>query len=294
MSIFWTIWISFFTLGSIFLCCLLLAWVMKGQSDNDTNQTTGHEYDGIQEYDNPLPRWWVWMFVGTIIFALVYLALYPGLGNFKGLLGWTQENQWEREVVAGEEKYAAIFSQYAAMPVVELAKNAEARKTGQRLFSTNCGVCHGSSATGSKGYPNLTDSDWLYGGDADTIKTSILNGRSGAMPAWGAVIGEAGVSDVANYVYSLSGVSHNEESAAKGREIFAAKCTLCHGAEGKGNPMFGAPNLTDNIWLYGSSVADVEKSIAEGRQGKMPAHKDLLGEDRVHVVAAYVYSLSQK
>lgn len=294
MSVFWTIWISFFTLLVIFGCFFLLMMVMKNQPKDGDNITTGHVYDGIEEYDNPLPRWWVWMFLGTLVFSLGYLALYPGLGSFPGFLGWTQNSQWEREMAAGEEKYAAMYSKYAAIPVAELAKNTEANKTGQRLFATNCTVCHGSSATGSKGYPNLRDSDWLYGGEADTIKTSIMYGRSGAMPAWGAIIGDAGVSDVANYVYSLSGAMHNEASAAKGKEIFTSRCTMCHGAEGKGNPMFGAPNLTDKIWLYGNTVADVEKTIREGRQGKMPAHKDLLGEDRVHVIAAYVYSLSQK
>ncbi len=294
MSSFWTVWISFFTLGSIIGCYVLLKWVQKGQSDNDSNKTTGHVYDGIEEYDNPLPKWWVWMFNGTMVFSLVYLVLYPGLGGYEGVLGWTQENQWEREVAAGEAKYAVMYKEYAAIPVAELANNTEAVKTGQRLFSTNCTVCHGSSATGSKGYPNLTDSAWLYGSDADAIKTSIMNGRNGMMPAWSTIIGEDGVKNVAGYVYSLSGGTAEAEAISKGQEVFTANCALCHNPDGTGNTMFGAPNLTDNTWLYGGSLADLETSIRDGRSGKMPAHKDLLGEERVHVVAAYVYSLSPK
>ena len=291
MTMFWTLWISFFTLGSIIGCFLLLRMAMNGQSSNEENRTTGHEYDGIEEYDNPLPRWWVWLFVGTLVFAVGYLALYPGLGAFEGYWNWTQENQWKKEVAEAEAQYAPLFARYAAIPEAELAKHPEAVKTGQRLFASNCIVCHGSAATGSKGFPNLTDSDWLYGGAPEVIEASILDGRGGAMPAWGAVIGESGVSDVANHVYRISGGKFNEESANRGAEIFASRCAMCHGAEGKGNPMFGAPNLTDKVWLYGGTVADVEKTIREGRNGRMPAHRDLLNAEQIHLIAAYVYSL---
>lgn len=293
MSIFWTVWISTFILGSIAGCYWLLKAVQKGEPDSDTNETTGHVYDGIEEYNNPLPKWWVGMFVGTIIFSLVYLVLYPGLGAYKGYLGWTSHNQWEKEVAKNEQKYAALYSKYAAASVEELSKNTQALETGQRLFANNCAVCHGSTASGSVGYPNLADNAWLYGGDGDTIKTSILHGRSGMMPAWGGPLGEQGVKEVANFVLGLSGQSHDAAAAEKGKTHFQQYCIACHSPDGTGNKMFGAPDLTDNAWLYGRSMEQLVKTIGSGRQGKMPAHKDLLGEEKVHVIAAYVYSLSR-
>lgn len=295
MSSFWSIWIIVITLGSIFGCWWLLQANSKGAAGEEGEaSTTGHIYDGIEEYDNPLPKWWFMMFVITIVFSLVYLALYPGLGNFKGFLGWTQENAWEAEQQQAEEKYGPIFAAYSSASIEELQSNKKALLSGQRIFANNCAVCHGSAATGSYGFPNLTDDDWLFGGDVASIKTTILNGRQGAMPAWGAVLGEEGVNSVTEYVMGLSGRKVDQKLADQGKGHYDTTCAVCHGAQGEGNIALGAPNLSDKVWLYGGSPELIKHSIRNGRTGNMPGHKDLLGEDKVHLVTAYVYSLSQK
>jgi cytochrome c oxidase cbb3-type subunit 3 len=292
---FWSAWIIVITLGSIFGSYWLLASVRSNKKHPDGEvPTTGHIYDGIEELDNPLPRWWYWKFVITVVFALVYLALYPGLGNFKGLLGWTQINQYEREVAKAEQEFGPLFAKYQSTDLETLSQDDKAMRLGQRLFSNNCAICHGSAATGSYGFPNLTDNDWLYGGETDHIKTTVMNGRTAGMPAWGASLGEQGINDTAQYVLSLSGRESNPEAVAKGKEIFAANCVACHGQDAKGSYLFGAPNLTDDIWLYGGTEQQVMQTLRNGRAGKMPAWKDILGEDKVHIVSAYVYSLSHQ
>ncbi|EAR61691.1 probable cytochrome c [Neptuniibacter caesariensis] len=297
MNTFWSVWVTVITLAVIFGCTWLLFATRKSETHKETTEeTVGHAFDGIEEYDNPLPRWWFQMFIGTVIFGIAYLALYPGLGNFQGLLGWSSHGQWEEEMKHAEETYKPIFAKYAAMPVEELVKpeNATGLKMGQRMFANNCSVCHGTAATGAHGFPNLTDADWLYGGQADTIKASIANGRNGAMPPWGAVLGEEGVRDVTNYVLSLSGNEVDAEGAERGKAQFTALCAACHGADAKGLAALGAPNLTDDVWLYGGSFEKVAHSIRNGRNGVMPAHKDLLSDDKIHLITAYVYSLSNK
>ncbi|WP_067219382.1 cytochrome-c oxidase, cbb3-type subunit III [Marinomonas gallaica] len=295
LTSFWSGWIIVISLGSIFGSFILLSVVRKGQRFNsETEQTMGHEFDGIEEYDNPLPRWWYWMFVMTVVFALAYLALYPGLGNYKGLLGWTQESSYEREVAKAEAEFGPMFAQFSQTPIEELAQNDQAMRIGQRLFANNCAQCHGSAATGSYGFPNLTDDDWLYGGDAAAISQTILNGRIAAMPAWGPMLGEEGVHNVSQYVLSLSGNETDVKAAQKGQQLYTTNCLACHGAEGKGNHLFGAPNLTDNIWLYGGSPQQVMQTIRNGRNGQMPAWEGILGKDKAHVVAGYVYSLSNQ
>ena len=298
MSAFWSAWVTVITLAVILGCTWLLLATRKSQPHQDTTEETlGHEFDGIEEYDNPLPKWWFQMFMGTVIFGLAYLALYPGLGTFQGLLGWSSTGQWEEEMQHAEETYKPVFAKYAALPVEELVANSENEnglKMGQRMFANNCSLCHGTAATGAYGFPNLTDADWLYGGDANTIKASISNGRSGSMPPWGAVLGEEGVRDVTSYVLSLSGTEVDGEAAARGQTQFQALCTACHGADAKGLPILGAPNLTDDVWLYGGSFEKVAHSIRNGRNGVMPAHKDLLSDEKIHLITAYVYSLSNK
>ncbi|WLQ15316.1 cytochrome-c oxidase, cbb3-type subunit III [Hahella aquimaris] len=297
MTSFWTGWISFIVLGSIFGCAWLLWVTRKSQKfDTETEQTMGHSFDGIEEYDNPLPRWWLVLFMGTIVFGLGYLVFYPGLGSYKGVFGWTSANQWEAEVKKAEETYAPIFAKLAATPIEELAKDENAMKIGQRLFANNCAVCHGSTAHGATGFPNLTDNDWLYGGSPEKIKETITSGRNGsAMRAWKDEIGEEGVKQVANYVRLLSGQEGVDEAmAAKGADIFAANCVVCHGQDGKGSHDMGAPNLTDGIWLYGGTQNIVEATIRNGRGGIMPSFKDQLGEERIHLLAAYIYSLSHR
>lgn len=273
----------------------LIRWTSKpGQTDAATGDTTGHSWDGLEEFNNPLPRWWLWLFYITLVFAVVYLALYPGLGNFKGMLGWTQESQYNDEVAKADTEFGPIFAKYAATDIPTLAHDAEAIKIGQRLFINYCAQCHGSDAGGALGFPNLRDGEWLYGSSPEAIQTTILYGRQGAMPAWGAALGDQGVEEVTAYVMSLSGREVDTNLATAGQARFQAMCIACHGADGKGNQLLGAPDLTNDIWLYGGSKGAISQSIRMGRSGKMPAHKDFLGEDKVHLLAAYVYSLSQK
>ncbi|WP_313089704.1 cytochrome-c oxidase, cbb3-type subunit III [Pseudomonas sp.] len=302
MTTFWSWYITLLSLGTIAALVWLLLATRKGQRHDSTEETVGHSYDGIEEYDNPLPRWWFMLFVATVIFALGYLALYPGLGNWKGLLpgyegGWTQVKEWQREVDKANEQYGPLYAKFAAMPVEEVAQDPQALKMGGRLFASNCSVCHGSDAKGAYGFPNLTDNDWLYGGAPETIKTTIMGGRQAAMPAWRDVLGEDGIRNVAGYVRSLSGRDVPEGIDAdieQGQKIFATNCVACHGPEGKGTQAMGAPNLTDNTWLYGSSFGQIQQTLRYGRNGRMPAQQDHLGNDKVHLLAAYVYSLSQK
>jgi len=299
MTGFWSFYITLLTLGTLVALAFLIFATRKGERKGTTDQTMGHSFDGIEEYDNPLPRWWLLLFVTTLIFAVGYLALYPGLGNWKGMLpgyenGWTGVNQWKKEMARADEQYGPLYAKYAAMPVAEVAKDEQALKMGARLFASNCSVCHGSDAKGTIGFPNLTDNDWLWGGQPDTIKTTIMGGRKAAMPAWKDVLGEEGIRNVAGYVRSLSGLQNPEGvDIAAGQKIFTTNCVACHGPEAKGNPLMGAPNLTDHTWLYGSAFAQVQQTLRYGRNGVMPAHSDLLGNDKVHLLAAYVYSLSQ-
>ncbi len=304
MTTFWSTYICVLTIGSLIGLTWLLLATRKGQSNNTTDQTMGHSFDGIEEYDNPLPKWWFWLFVGTLVFSVGYLILYPGLGNWKGILpgyenGWTGANEWQKEMDKADAKFGPIFAKYAAMPVEEVAKDPQALKMGSRLFASNCSVCHGSDAKGAYGFPNLTDNDWRWGGEPDTIKATIMGGRHGVMPAWAEVIGEQGVADVAAFVVSkLDGRTLPEgvkADAENGQKIFAANCVACHGPEGKGTPAMGAPNLTHpQAFIYGSSFAQLQQTIRYGRQGQMPAQEQLQGNDKVHLLAAYVYSLSQQ
>jgi len=314
MSTFWSIWITVIALGSLIGSFLLLRWCMKDKMGVEEGESMGHKFDGIEELNNPLPKWWSYMFIMTVVFALVYLALYPGLGNFGGLLGWKSANkniqtleesrqqadnmnvQYNREVKAADQVFGEVFRELVYRDgqyreISELAYDDQAIKVGQRLFLQNCAQCHGSDGRGSRGFPNLTDDDWLWGGATAQIKTTIMQGRQAAMPAWGDSLGEEGVKEIVSYVLSLSGRKVNDIEAAAGQQRFAV-CAACHGLEGKGNPAMGAPNLTDNTWLYGGSRMTVEQTVATGRNGMMPAWSERLGEDKVHLLAAYVYRLS--
>ena len=303
MTTFWSTYISVLTIGSLIGLTWLLLSTRKGQSTDTTDQTMGHSFDGIEEYDNPLPKWWFWLFVGTLVFSVGYLILYPGLGNWKGILpgydnGWTGVNEWQKEMDKADATFGPLFAKYAAMPLEEVAKDPQALRMGGRLFASNCSVCHGSDAKGAYGFPNLTDQSWRWGGDAQTIKQSIMDGRHGVMPAWSEVIGEQGVADVSAYI--VTGLNHRtlpdtaKADASKGQAIFAANCVACHGPEGKGTPLLGAPDLTvAQAFIYGSSFAQLQQTIRYGRQGQMPAQRDIQGNDKVHLLAAYVYSLSQ-
>ena len=293
MSNFWSGWITFIALFNIFGCLWLLWWTRRRHDDDVAEgEELHHSFDGIVEYNNPLPRWWLMMFYGTIVFSFIYLALYPGLGSYKGALGWTSVNQWEHEMEKADNRFDRIFEDYAKISIEDLAKDPEAIKVGQRLFGNNCSLCHGSDAHGAVGFPNLTDTDWLYGGKADTIKATIANGRNGNMPTMAAAVGdETAIKDVAAHVLSLSGRKGSGD-AATGKAKFAL-CAACHGQDGKGNQMLGAPNLTDNVWLYGGDEAAIIETINKGRSGAMPAFKNQLSEEKIHVLTAYVYSLSK-
>jgi cytochrome c oxidase cbb3-type subunit 3 len=293
-SSFWNWYIIIPTIGGIIGCFFLVRWLSGGTlKSGEQAESMGHVWDeNLEELNNPLPSWWLKLFYITLVFGLVYLVLYPGLGSFPGLLGWSSHGQYESEMAMADTKYGPLFTKYREMPIVKLAGDPEAHKMGERLFVTYCAVCHGSDARGARGFPNLRDNDWLYGGAPEQIEQTILNGRNGVMPAWQDALGDQGVADVTQYVLSLSGRNVDQAAAARGKEKFQTLCVACHGPDGKGNQAIGAPNLTDNIWLYGGSEKAVTETISKGRNGQMPAHKEFLGEDKVHLLAAYVYSLS--
>lgn len=295
----WGIWIAVLVMVSILGCGILL-WSqskVRVQSGSDgkpvSAQTTGHVWDeDLRENNNPLPRWWSGLFYLTILFGIVYLIVYPGLGSMRGVFGWSQAGEYDEEMKAGERQYGPIFNKYMAMEIPAVAKDPQARAIGERLFLNSCAQCHGSDGQGTRGFPNLTDKDWLYGGDPQAIVTSITGGRNGQMPPMGAAIGtEEDVRNVANFVLSLSGSQHDAVKAAAGKLKFTI-CAACHGPEGKGNQALGAPNLSDKIWLHGGSLATVMETINKGRNSVMPSHKNLLGEAKIHLLAAYVWGIS--
>ena len=294
MSSFWHWYVVLLTLGNIYACFWLVRWATRKRSNEAAEgDVTGHSWDGLEEYNNPLPRWWLWLFYITIVFSLVYIVLYPTIGNYQGVLNWSSDSEYQQEMGEADAKYGPIFAGLAQQDVAVLAADKKATQIGQRLFLNYCATCHGSDAGGGAGFPNLRDKDWLYGGSAEAIKTSIMHGRRGMMPPWGAALGEQGVDEVTTYVMSLSGRQVDSAKAAAGKTRFNMMCVACHAADGSGNQAMGAPNLTDKIWLYGGSEKAIQASIRDGRVGVMPAHKDFLGEDKVHVLAAYVYSLSK-
>lgn len=290
---FWSLYIAGITLLSILGCALLLTMQHQKRPAGQAVGTTGHEWDeDLAEYNNPLPKWWMWLFWITIVFSLLYLVLYPGMGSFKGILGWTSTGQYQAEQATAEATYGPVFRKYAAMDIEAIAKDPQGKVMGERMFLTYCSQCHGSDARGAKGFPNLADGDWLWGGEPQAILTSIMEGRTGVMPPMGAAVGgPEGVKAVAHYVLSLSGATHDATLAAAGKEKFAI-CAACHGPEAKGNPAMGAPNLTDKVWLHGGSLASISEQIEKGRTNLMPAHKDFLGPERSRIIAAYVWGLS--
>lgn len=292
-SSFWSIFITTVAVGGIFACALLLWFTSKIKVPSNAGNTSGHVWDEtLEEMNNPLPRWWVWLFILTIAFSLFYLAAYPGLGSNVGKLGWTQKNQYEAEMAKADEVLKPLYAKFAATPIAELAHHPEAKAIGERLFMNNCAQCHGSDAHGSIGFPNLTDHDWLYGGDPETIKQSITNGRQGMMPPMAAMVGnEEDIKNVANYVLSLSSSKHDEARANLGKEKFAV-CAACHGANGEGNQMMGAPNLADNTWLHGAGEKAIIKRIHEGKVNQMPAQGEKFSAEQIHVLTAYIYGLS--
>jgi cytochrome c oxidase cbb3-type subunit 3 len=292
----WSLFVVLVTIVNILGCIWLLRWTSKPKSTAEKiggGADTGHVWDkDLREYNNPLPKWWLWLFYLTVVFGVVYLVLYPGLGSFTGVKGWSQASQYDAEKAAVEAKAAQWYAPFATMTVAQLAADGKAMSTARNLFQNNCAQCHGSDGGGARGFPNLTDANWQWGGDADTVVATITGGRIAAMPAWGAVLGEQGVRETVAYVRTLSGQPADAALAAAGKTRFETVCAACHGVDGKGNPLLGAPNLTDEIWLYGGDEATLTTTVTNGRNGQMPAFGDRLGEQRVKLLAAYATKLA--
>ncbi|MFN7433295.1 MAG: cytochrome-c oxidase, cbb3-type subunit III [Betaproteobacteria bacterium] len=298
-SIFWDYYIAIITVVSVIGCAVFLWSQSKtrvkvgAQADPDT---TGHVWDGdLQEFHNPLPRWWMWLFYITVVFAVIYLILFPGLGTqFKGLLNWSSSGQHAAEVKAAQAQFGPVLAQYQQTPIDQLIGQTRALQMGERIFLNNCAQCHGSDARGARGFPSLADAEWQWGSTPEAIHASVVAGRRAAMPPMAAAVGGADdVLDVAHYVLSLSNSAHDSVRAARGQGRFAA-CAACHGADGKGNPALGAPDLTNKIWVYGGSVAAIAETITQGRAGVMPAFKGILTDAEIHLASAYVYGLTHR
>lgn len=294
-SNFWSLFVAGITIISIVACLLLLWFSSKARAMTASDNTTGHVWDGdLREMNNPIPRWWIGLFIVTTIFAFAYLALYPGLGTYAGTLGWTSTGQHQIEVDKGNAEIAPLFAKFSAMKPEDMAKDPQAMAIGERLYMNNCAQCHASDARGNKGFPNLTDSDWLHGGTPEKIKETLTKGRIGNMPPMGAAVGSADdVKNVAQYVLSLSGSPHDSLQAALGKSKFGA-CAACHGIDGKGNQALGAPNLTDDTWLHGYGAPAIIAMINGGKVNQMPAQNEKLTEAQIHVLASYVWGFSNK
>jgi len=290
---FWNWYIAIPTVLGMLWCFYLTFGNAREIDPEEEGKPMEHIWDeDLREINNPLPKWWLNLFYITIVFGFGYLILYPGLGSYQGLLEWSQIGRYEQQLADADAKYAPLYEEYGSQSLAELGQNKNAMGTASRLFSTNCSICHGADARGTKGFPNLRDEQWLYGGDGETIKLSITNGRNGIMPAWFASLGEAGVTELTAYLHGFQQTPENPAAAQAGKEKFQLFCAACHGAEATGNQAIGAPNLTDKNWLYGGSKAVISESISKGRQGAMPAHKDLLGENQIHLLTAYILNLS--
>lgn len=290
MTTFWSWYIIALTVLNIGGVVWLLFATSRGRASKGVaTETTGHIWDGdLAELNNPLPRWWFGLFVLSVIFGIGYLALYPGLGNFAGTLGWTSTAAAKRDTDDVNAKLESLYAGFRAIPLADLAHDPGAVKVGRNVFANNCAPCHGSDARGAKGYPNLVDNDWLYGSDPDTVLATVLHGRHGVMPPLAATLPDGGVDQVANHVLSLSGQDHDAHLAELGKAKFVT-CAACHGPDGKGNHALGAPNLTDDVWLYGSGDIDAMRdAIKQGHEGVMPAWETLLGMDRARLVVAWV------
>lgn len=298
MSTFWSVWVIAITaitiIGVTWILFATRKIVVKEKPKEGEAPKVGHVYDGIEEYDNPLPGWWFNLFLGTVIFSIIYLVLYPGMGNFPGVLGWTSEGQWQKQEKRAEQRFESVYADLADQSIEELALNPKAFKIGRRLFGNNCAACHGSDGGGSYGFPNLTDNDWLYGGTPEAIEASITHGRRGAMPGWSTVIGEDGVNQVTEYLFKIAETDHDASLAGIGEQVYSTYCATCHGVDATGNETLGAPNLRDDVWLYGRSPELIKTTIRSGRQGNMPAQAEQLHESKIRLLSAYVYGLSRQ
>lgn len=285
------VWHWFVILGTLGSLAFFLA-LLFGNRKTSNDATTGHVFDGIEEYDNPMPMWWVWMFVLSIVFAVGYLIYYPGLGNFGGAAGWSSQKQVAEDQAAHDARFAPLYAELASLDEAALHDSRQAMQVGRRLFINNCSTCHGVNARGAFGFPNLTDDAWIWGSGLANVKTAITAGRQAAMPPWAAALGDQGIEDVTQFVLSLSGADHDAAAAQRGATPYATFCVACHGAQGTGNPALGAPDLSDDAWLYGGSAERIAYTLRNGRNGRMPAFEGVLNPDQIHVLAGYVTSLS--
>lgn len=285
-------WHWFVVLGTL-LSLAFMVWLLVANRHKDNKGTTGHSWDGIEELDNPLPMWWVGMFFVSIIFMLLYVAYYGGLGNWGGGGNWSSQAQHDAEVAQHEARFAPLYTELGAMSEADLRNDRRAMQVGRRLFLNHCSTCHGVNANGTFGFPNLTDEEWQWGSDYQAIRTTLVSGRVAAMPPWGPALGEGGVVNMTHYVLMLSGQDHDAAKAAAAKPQYDMLCVACHGTEGKGNMLFGAPDLTNDIWLYGGSADQINFTLTNGRQGNMPAQSDILSEDKIHILSAYIGGLSQ-
>ena len=296
MSAFWHWFVVIITLAFIAVMVWLFISTGRARVSSGTNEggeeTTGHVWDDdLAELNNPMPRWWLWLFYGSVIWSLAYLVFYPGLGRFDGVLGWTSEAQYEEEMARATAAFDARFGELVARPIDELATHPDALRLGRNIYAHNCSTCHGSDARGARGYPNLTDDHWIWGDGSDQVWTTISQGRQAVMPSFDASLGDQELTRTAVYVQKLAGQSVDESLAAAGKRHFDRLCAACHGPEGKGNPMLGAPNLTAGTYLYGGDIDSLRQTIRHGRQGVMPGQLELIGEARARLVTAYVLSL---
>lgn len=282
-----------FVIGGTFLSLAGVLWLLFANRHKTNKGTTGHQWDGIEELDTPLPMWWVGMFVGSIVFMLLYLVYYPGLGNFEGAGGWTSTGQHDTQAAQHDARFAPLYAELAAIDHETLVNDRRAMQVGRRLFINHCSTCHGVNASGSYGFPNLTDDEWIWGEGYEAIRTTLTNGRLAIMPAWGPALGEQGVADVAQYVLQLAGREHDADKSAAGANQYNVMCVACHGPTGTGNSALGVPDLTNDIWLYGGNLEQIKFTISEGRQGSMPAQADILSDEKIHILATYIESLDQ-
>ncbi|OYY21667.1 MAG: cytochrome-c oxidase, cbb3-type subunit III [Polynucleobacter sp. 24-46-87] len=291
----WSNYIALVSLVGIVWCVWLLFSQRKAKVVHTADGAvadTGHVWDGdLRELNNPLPRWWMWMFLLSCIFGLIYLVLFPGLGSYPGVVGYSTDGALMSSMTEANDELKPVYAKYVKMDIEQVAADPKAREMGQRLFLNSCAQCHGSDAGGAKGFPNLTDRDWLYGGSPENIKTTLINGRNGVMPAYGH-LESAQIVDLANYVRSLSGLPADDAKVARGAELFKANCVACHGTDGKGNIVLGAPNLTDKTWLYGGSEATIVETLTKGRMAMMPSQDKVLSPEKIHLLTAYVWGLS--
>ncbi|MEO1202695.1 MAG: cytochrome-c oxidase, cbb3-type subunit III [Pseudomonadota bacterium] len=295
MAAFWQWFVAGGTIVFVVWCAWIIWWATKqGPQNVADDEVVGHKWDGdLEEWNNPAPKWWLYLYFITLGWAVLYMILYPGVGAFEGTMGWSSAGQYEQEMADARDRYEPIYERYAAMPFEERMSDPDALRLGSSLYASYCTTCHGSDARGATGYPNLTDASWIWGSGEEQIYATLMNGRNAIMPQLGPALGgDAGIDNMTTYVRSLSGAVEADDAAAAMQPMFVALCGACHMPDGSGNPVLGAPNLTDGIWLYGGSEEDVRYTIANGRNGIMPAHGELLGENRARILAAYVRSLS--